>query len=134
MPSDFKAEPRYRNREAWNIVVRQAIQRWRECECGCGRPAASGHHFVSRRNGDDVAQNCLVLAGSGTTFCHGAVEGNIVVVDGERLTPSIVRGLLRLRVEEVRLDVKAYALETMGQAWLDRVYPLPKGTRCIRSN
>lgn len=126
-PADWKPRTRYRNREAWNLVVRQAILRWRECECGCGRPADSGHHFVKRGRGDDVAANCLVLAGSGTTLCHGAMEGNIVIVDGEKLTPELVKGLLRVRIETVRVDVKAYALETMGADWLDRTYPLPKG-------
>lgn len=78
-----------------------------------------------------MQQNCLVLAGTGTTLCHGAVEGNVVITDGERLTPTLVKGLLRVRIETVRTDVKAYVLERMGQAWLDSKYPLPGGAHAL---
>jgi hypothetical protein len=50
----------------------------RECRI-CGGPAATGHHIIPRGGphyGDDVVDNIGPVGGSGTTGCHGALEGS----------------------------------------------------------
>jgi len=66
----------------------------------CGRTAGSVHHVIPRsEGGDDVAGNLLLLCGSGTTGCHGALHGSPYVI-----TRQVVQDYIRVlgEVEERR--------------------------------
>lgn len=71
MTSDPKREPRIRDPE----LLRRMHFEFEEC-CICGNVLFSVHHVLKRsQGGDDVKENLVPLCGSGTTGCHGAVEG-----------------------------------------------------------
>src|SRR5688500_4725357 len=58
----------------WEQIRARKLDGWpcRVCEAF---QAATLHHLVSKSlGGDDVADNCVPLCGSGTTGCHGLVE------------------------------------------------------------
>ena len=71
MTSDPKREKRIRDPE----LVRSMHFVFEEC-CICGNVLFSVHHVLKRlQGGDDVKENLVPLCGSGTTGCHGDVEG-----------------------------------------------------------
>lgn len=78
---------------------------------GKRRNLLNAHHIVERsEGGDDVAENCLPLCGSGTQGCHGDV--------------TAWRGASRHLMRAVMLPEEiAYVLERKGRGWLDRHYP-----------
>lgn len=77
----------------------------------CPNTSETLHHVVPKSvGGDDVPENLIPLCGSGTTGCHGRVEGRT--------------GGARERVrEELPQRVFAYVLLKKGAGWLDRHYP-----------
>ena len=57
--------------------MRQAHWAFDECVI-CGGIDISIHHILPRgQGGDDVWENLVPLCGSGTTGCHGGVEGGL---------------------------------------------------------
>jgi hypothetical protein len=71
MTPDPKREKRIRDPE----LVRRMHFEFEEC-CICGDVLFSVHHVLKRsQGGDDVRANLVALCGSGTTGCHGLVEG-----------------------------------------------------------
>jgi hypothetical protein len=77
VPSDPKAGARIKDPE----LMRQAHWAFDECVI-CGDIQVTIHHVLSKSStawgiGDDVWENLIPLCGSGTTGCHGAVEGEL---------------------------------------------------------
>jgi len=94
------------------------------CACGCGRPADTLHHLVGRdQGGDDVIENLVPLAGSGTTLCHGAVQYGQRTWDGLQgvyVDPGVAARGIR---ENMKKHSERYIIEKKGEWWLERVYP-----------
>lgn len=113
-------------RHKYDQLVGVMLRKTQVCECGCGRRAQTAHHVVRRGHGDDIEANLMVLAGDGTRLCHGAITSKQRVFDLERgvyVDPVVVLQGLRRRMETVRLDTLAYALERKGRDWLETHYP-----------
>jgi hypothetical protein len=76
LETDFKTAPRIRDPK----LMRQAHWAFDECAI-CAAIDISIHHILSKSSawgiGDDVWENLMPLCGSGTTGCHGAVEGEL---------------------------------------------------------
>lgn len=65
-----------RKRDRDPLALRIAAASNPEC-VACGAPGANAHHVLERDDGgDDVPENMVVLCGSGTLHCHGALHGN----------------------------------------------------------
>jgi len=95
----------------YGAVVERDQGACRICGGKYGRSWMSVHHLVGRgQGGDDVPANGVLLCGSGTTGCHGKVEGYM----------AGARSRLRARLLPAEL---AYIVEKKSRAWLDRHYP-----------
>lgn len=79
----------------------------------CNAPAAQTtfHHVVPRGlyHGSDTESNIVALCGTGTTGCHGKVEGRD-------------RAACRTLVERLTDDEYAYAVEHGGENFFERRY------------
>lgn len=92
--------------------------RWREC-AGCGRPGHNGHHVLPKGSpwhGDDVEANIVVICGSGSWRCHGALHGAPYVSehDGIRWTQQAVREAVGRFLLAHRPDTIEYVLTKLG--------------------
>lgn len=72
-------KPVKRKRKATRVIDRQATTRavlaQDRCSC-CPSRSATGHHVLAKgQGGDDVDANIVAVCGSGTTGCHGKIEG-----------------------------------------------------------
>lgn len=108
--SDPKPKPRERDPRLLRTLHRQR----RECAL-CGATGRLSLHHVHRHPRDDVHGNLVMLCGSGTTGCHGAVE------EGDRATLEA----LYWHIEAERPDTLAYLAAKLGgeeraDAWLRR--------------
>lgn len=112
---DLKAGKRIKDKGA----TRKATLAQRTCVI-CGDPAANAHHVIPKGSpnfGDDIPANLVGLCGSGTTGCHGDVEGRRGKARAE-LGTYLVRN---------RPDTIAYVREKLtpgGDAWLKRHYKI----------
>jgi hypothetical protein len=110
--ADPKPEPRVSDPE----LLRCLHRRWRECAvCGTSSGRLSLHH-IRKHPRDDVEGNLVMLCGSGTTGCHGAVEAH----DEKTLRR------LRDHIECCRADTIDYLDWRLGGLdratdWLDRM-------------
>jgi hypothetical protein len=83
----------------------------------CGREPGSVHHVVRKgapHHGDDVPENCVLLCGSGSSGCHGAVHGSPYEVAGVRRERSWVVSRIGAHLVRYRLDVLAYVARKLG--------------------
>lgn len=114
---DPRPAPRIRDRE---LLARLHLA-WGECALaeydlpGCLGTSPRSLHHIHRHPRDDVRPNLVMLCGSGTTGCHGAIEH----ADPE--TRLALGGYLRIR----RPDTIAYLRAKLGgelaaDAWLSR--------------
>ena len=88
---------------------------WRECAlCGQHRGRLSLHH-IHKHPRDDVRPNLVMLCGSGTTGCHGDIEGGV----RERRREL---GLYLLNYRPDTLEYLATKLkgEVQARAWIQR--------------
>ena len=100
---DFKPPKRIKGKE----LFRELHGKWRCCALCGSTENLSLHHIIRRsQGGDDVEANLVMLDGSGTTGCHGAVEGR----DGPTLH-ALATYLLNKRP-----DTLAYLVGKMGPA------------------
>lgn len=112
---DFKTGPRVRaNRDGWEGIRSEKVGGGATCR-GCHSTPANmrhAHHVVPRaQGGDDVDDNIVLLCWS----CHDAYHR------GDRRVASLIRE--SLTAEELR-----YVFEKKGFDWLDRRYPLERGS------
>lgn len=98
-------------------MLRAARLRWDEC-ASCHRPPANGHHVVPRGGpyfGDDLIENIVLVCGSGTMGCHGALHGAPYVDRaGRRWTEEDVRRAIGSTISSGRPDTVAYVLSKLG--------------------
>lgn len=88
------------------------------------------HHVVHKGSpdfGDDVPENLVMVCGSGSSRCHGALHGAAYVdADGKRWTSAEARRSLGVWLLAHRPDVIAYVLgkfgDEAGRSWLERRY------------
>lgn len=89
----------------------------RSC-AACGREASNAHHVIPRGSpyfGDDVVENLVVVCGTGTGYCHGALHGSPYVDKvGRRWTEQDVRYAIGEHLVKHRPDVIAYVLAKLG--------------------
>ena len=86
--------------------MKQAHWAFDECVI-CGEIDISIHHVLPRgQGGDDVWENLVPLCGSGTTGCHGGVEGGL---------DSVTHALGRYIVKE-RPDTVEYLSQRLGSS------------------
>jgi hypothetical protein len=105
------------------IIDLSAMRRARiagdEC-CSCGRPPSNVHHVIERgapHHGDDTAANLVLVCGSGTTGCHGALHGSPYVDGaGVRWTSEVVRGRIGRHLALRRPDTIEYVLGKLGSS------------------
>lgn len=112
--------PKKTARKVDKQATKRAVLRHRSCFCegtlpGCDGVAATGHHVYPRsQGGDDVTENIVGAAGSGTTGCHGLLEANNVTA----------RRLLGEHLILERQDVIGYVRGKLGEGpgndWLSR--------------
>ena len=77
--------------------MRQAHWSFDECVI-CGGIDISIHHILPRgQGGDDVWENLVPLCGSGTTGCHGGVEGGL-----DSVTHALGRYVLAERPDTIK--------------------------------
>lgn len=96
----------------------------------CGREASNAHHVIPKGSpyfGDDVVENLVMVCGTGTIQCHGALHGSPYVdTAGVRWTEKDVRHAVGRTLVRRRPDVIAYILgklgETAGADYLERRY------------
>lgn len=100
-------------------------------ECvACGTRKGSAHHVVQKGSphlGDDVAENIVLLCGSGSDRCHGAFHGSPYALRGERRDAAWVGNRIGLHLIRHRPDVIAYVVAKFGSeraasAYLERFY------------
>lgn len=127
MPGQPDPKPGKKHRadtKEWGELRSVLLPRGAFCACGCGRRAHSLHHLVGRdQGGDDVIENLVPLAGSGTTLCHGAVQYGQRTWDaaqGVYVDPEVVARGIRKRMTK---DAERYIIEKKGGWWLEKVYP-----------
>lgn len=75
------------------------------------------------QGGDDVIENLVPLAGSGTTLCHGAVQYGQRTWDaaqGVYVDPGVAARGIRKNMKE---ETERYIIEKKGEWWLNRIYP-----------
>lgn len=125
---DWKQERRTKDRDA---LARARLSG--EACAACGRPPANAHHLLPKGSpwfGDDVAENLVLLCGSGTMLCHGAVHGSPYVDEktGKRWDEKTVRAAVGAYLLRRRRDAIDYVLaklgETAGRAYLRDRYHL----------
>lgn len=89
--------------------------RWRECVL-CGVTAPLSLHHICKHPRDDVEANLVMVCGSGTTGCHGALEG----------PQSVESWQLAIYIREHRRDTMAWLDQQFpherADYWLKRVY------------
>lgn len=126
MTPDPKPNPRVRDVDALRLA-RIASD---ECAACRGNPA-NVHHVIPRgEGGDDVTGNLLLLCGSGTMGCHGALHGNPYLVRSrgtvERRDGEWVRRRVGETIRSRRPDVVEYVTSKLGVEsgieYLRRVY------------
>lgn len=96
-----------------------AVARLSGDECAsCRRPPANCHHVVPKgapHFGDDVPGNIVLICGTGTVGCHGAIHGAPYVDGrGKRWTEAYVRAQIGITIRKRRPDVVAYVLAKLG--------------------
>jgi hypothetical protein len=95
-------------------LLNRLHRRWRSCAL-CGRTWPTSLHHINKHPKDDVEGNLVMLCGSGTTLCHGAIEGR------EKRKLRDLATYIRSR----RPDTLAYLDERFpeegAEAWLQRV-------------
>lgn len=115
MTPDPKPAPRVKDSDA----LARARLRGDEC-AGCGRPPANGHHVLPKGSpwfGDDVEANIVLVCGSGSWRCHGALHGNPYVDHaGIRWTRQEVREAVGRFILARRPDTVEYLLTKLGWA------------------
>ena len=110
---DMKPEPRVKDPVRLSILH----SRWRECAlCGEHRKRLSLHH-ISKHPKDDVEGNLVMLCGSGTTGCHGEIEGGNR--DKKRELGSHI---LNERDDVLPYLIFRHHTEERARAWVERVY------------
>lgn len=110
--TDFKPEPRIKDSDA----LARARLMFDEC-ASCGKPPANAHHFLPKGSpwhGDDVVENIVLLCGSGSFGCHGAVHGSPYQDGSRRWTTMEVRAAIGEHVLAQRPDVIEYVLTKLG--------------------
>lgn len=115
-------KPAKRSRARIRIIDPDAVKTARlvggAC-AACRRAGTNAHHVINRgapHFGDDVPENLLMLCGTGTTQCHGAVHGNPYVDRaGKRWTEKDVRRAIGAYIQLHRPDVIAYVLGKLGR-------------------
>lgn len=114
-------KPVKRPRKLIRVVDPAAVGRARltEDECGsCRKPPSNAHHVVPKGApyfGDDVPENIVMVCGSGTDGCHGALHGSPYVDGrGKRWPEAYVRAQIGITLRHRRPDVIRYVLEKMG--------------------
>lgn len=84
----------------------------------CHRPPSNAHHVIPKGSpyfGDDVVGNIVMLCGSGTMGCHGAIHGSPYVDErGKRWTENDVRAEIGKTIVTIRPDVIAYVITKLG--------------------
>jgi hypothetical protein len=108
--SDQKPAKRVKaNPDEWVKIRARKLDGW-PCRICDTLTARSLHHIVPKSlGGDDVAENCTPLCGTGTTGCHGLVEARdpwACTMLGRRLTGA----------------ERVYVLGKKGAAFLERYY------------
>ena len=117
-------KPERRKRKQIRVVDRKATTRavLGQPKCAlCPSPSATGHHVIPRGGphfGDDVPENIVALCGSGTTGCHGKIEG----------ADFWAREALGVHLRERRPDTIEYVIRKLGGpqkpdaglVWLER--------------
>ncbi len=84
----------------------------------CGMAHRSLHHILPRsQGGDDVIVNLAPLCGSGTTGCHGLLEGH--GAGWERVAASVRQYVM------VDNDRRGYQEDKAGESFNRRYPPLP---------
>lgn len=86
-------------------------------ECAaCHRPPTNGHHVLPKgERGDDVVANIVLLCGSGSDRCHGALHGNPYLdVARVRWTAERVREAVGTHILASRPDTVAYLVGKLG--------------------
>jgi len=113
MTPDPKPAPRIRN----PVALARARLLWDEC-AACGAPPANGHHVLPKGSpwfGDDVEANIVMVCGTGTFRCHGALHGNPYVAhSGQRWTQNEVRAAVGAFILAHRDDTVEYVLTKLG--------------------
>lgn len=126
-----KPDPKPTRRVVDPAAVRRAGLR--EDECGsCRRPGSNSHHVIpkgSPHHGDDIEENAIVVCGTGSQGCHGALHGSAYVDRaGKRWAESDVRYALGRTILSRRRDIIGYVLTKLGPsagaAWLERRYQI----------
>jgi len=113
-------KPVKRKRKAIRVIdpkaTTRAVLAQPRCSC-CPAPSATGHHVIAKGGphfGDDVPENIVAVCGSGTTGCHGLIEG----ADPE------ARAALGLFLVEKRPEVIRYVQGKIGvgyaREWFSR--------------
>lgn len=93
-----------------------AVARLAEDECAaCGRPPANAHHVLPKdKGGDDVPANLVMICGTGTTGCHGAVHGSPYTHAGKRWVAAEVNAAIGRTLLRRRPDTVEYVLTRLG--------------------
>lgn len=110
-PDPKPAKRHVATQKEWQRIRESVFPTWcRVCEA---RRADNLHHVIPRSGrGSDVIENLLPVCGSGTTGCHGLIEGR----------SEWARGRVR---EAILADpaMTDYVVERKGWGWLDKAYP-----------
>jgi len=111
--TDPKQGPRVKDRDA----LTRARHAGDEC-VACGRPPSNVHHFVPKAApwlGDDVDANLVLLCGTGTVGCHGALHGSPYTDHaGQRWTMAETAAAVGRHVAAHRPDTVEYTLTHLG--------------------
>ena len=112
MPTDPKQGKRIVDPDAL------ALARISGDECvACGAPASNVHHVIQKgapHLGDDVPGNLLLICGTGTMLCHGAMHGT------PYLAPVGAHGVIGKDGRDI--EGPHYHLERRDQQWVaDRI-------------
>lgn len=106
MSADPKPPARVRDPE----LLRRLHLKWRDCALSladlpyCLGVSRLSLHHIHKHPRDDLRENLVMLCGSGTTGCHGAVE---------RADPDARRELAKY-IRFYRPDTYAYLIEKLG--------------------
>lgn len=122
--ADPKPEPRIRD----SAALARARLLWDEC-ASCGKPPANGHHVIPRsEGGDDVEANIVLVCGSGSWRCHGALHGAPYQDGARRWSTAEVYAAVGAFILANRPDTIEYVLTklgwTAGREYLQRRYYL----------
>lgn len=110
MAPDPKPDPRIKD----SAALARARLLWDEC-AACGKPPANGHHVLPKgEGGDDVEANIVMVCGSGSWRCHGALHGSPYQDGARRWETAEVYAAVGAFLLARRPDTIEYVLTKLG--------------------